>query len=92
MDKAKKVFVVDDDVVHLSLVKNILIKGTYEVITAQSGQEALDHLRKGVIPDIILLDILMPNMDGWEAYIRLRSISSLQDVPIVFLTSLIESA
>ena len=82
----KKILLVDDAEFHLSIAKNML-KNDYTVITAKSGKEALDHLLQGLIPDIILLDIIMPNMDGWETYHKIRGISLLQDVPIAFLTS-----
>jgi len=91
MGKPKKIFLVDDDEIYLSMLENIL-KDKYEVVAAKSGKEALGHLIKGVVPNLILLDILMPDLDGWETFNRLRAISFLQDVPIVFLTSSIESA
>jgi len=91
MDKTKKIFLVDDDEIYLSMLENIL-KDKYEVITAKSGKEALGYLIKGVVPNLILLDILMPDLDGWETFNRLRAISFLQDVPIVFLTSVVETA
>jgi len=90
MDKQKKILLVDDDEIHLSMLENIL-KEKYEVITAKSGKDALEYLLKGVVPNLILLDILMPNLDGWETFNKLRAISFLQDVPIVFLTSVVES-
>jgi putative two-component system response regulator len=83
----RKLLLVDDDEIHLAITGNML-KGEYEIIIAKSGKEALGHLLKGVIPDLILLDIIMPNMDGWETYNRIRGISLLRDVPIAFLTSL----
>jgi putative two-component system response regulator len=91
MDKPKKIFLVDDDEIHLTMLESIL-KDQYEVITAKSGKDALDYLLNGIVPNLILLDILMPNLDGWETFNRLRAISFLQDVPIVFLTSVDESA
>jgi putative two-component system response regulator len=91
MDKAKKIFLVDDDEIHLSILENML-KNKYEIITAKSGKDALEYLLKGAVPNLILLDILMPNLDGWETFNRLRAISFLKDVPIVFLTSVTESA
>jgi putative two-component system response regulator len=87
----KRVFLVDDDEIHLSIVEDIL-KDEYEIITAKSGKDALEYLLKGIVPDLILLDILMPDMDGWETFIRIRSVNSLQLVPVVFLTAVIESA
>jgi CheY-like chemotaxis protein len=83
----KKILLVDDSDVHLVIAENIL-KVKYEVTTARAGVEALDLLAKGLIPNLILLDILMPEMDGWEVYNKIKGISLLQDVPIAFLTSL----
>lgn len=82
----KKILMVDDDVIQLEIAQAIL-QNTYEVYTAKSGQEALAHFFKGLSPDLILLDIVMPNMDGWETFNRIRAISLLKDVPIAFLTS-----
>ena len=83
----RKLLLVDDDEIHLAITGNML-KGDYDIITVKSGKEALGHLLKGVVPDLILLDIIMPNMDGWETYNRIRGISLLRDVPIAFLTTL----
>ncbi|MCL2266692.1 MAG: response regulator [Treponema sp.] len=83
----KKVLIVDDSEVHLVIAENIL-KTKFETITAISGKEALNLLAKGLVPNLILLDILMPEMDGWEVYNKIKGISLLQNVPIAFLTSL----
>jgi len=86
-DEKRTLLLVDDDEVHLAITGGIL-KGNYDIITANSGKEALGFLLKGVVPDLILLDIVMPNMDGWETYNRIRGISLLKDVPIAFFSSL----
>jgi len=86
MKKLKKILLIDDDKMHLSLAETIL-QEKYETITVKSGHEALIEIVKGNVPDLILLDIVMPEMDGWETYIRLKGISLLKDVPIAFLTS-----
>ncbi len=83
----KKILLVDDNEVQLSIAKTQL-KRKYEVTSAKSGKEALDHLFHGLIPNLIILDILMPDMDGWETFGRLRAISKLHEVPIVFLSSI----
>ena len=85
--KLKKILIVDDSEVHLIITQNIL-KNKYEIITAKSGTEAVSLLSKGLVPNLILLDILMPEMDGWETYNKIKGISLLRDVPIAFLTSL----
>ena len=86
----KRILMVDDDEIHLEMAKNIL-KEKFEIITAKSGKEAIAILFGGLTPHLILLDILMPNMDGWETFNRLKGISLLKNVPIVFLTSVNEA-
>jgi CheY-like chemotaxis protein len=84
----KKLLIVDDNEMEL-LVAQAMLKDEYEVLIAKSGKEALEYFFNGLIPDLILLDILMPTMDGWETYNRIRAIGFLQDIPIAFLTSLV---
>jgi len=88
MDNSPKVLLVDDSDVHLMIAENIL-KEKYNVTTAKSGKEALALISKnGLVPNLILLDVLMPDMDGWEVYNKIKGISILQNVPVAFLTSL----
>ena len=87
----KKILLVDDDELHLSITSTML-KDDYDVLTAKSGKEAVDYFYQGVFPDLILLDILMPEMDGWETLNRIKSISFLDDIPLIFLTSLEDAA
>jgi|GEM_PF-712165 len=91
INKTKRILLIDDNKLHLSTVKNIL-KTKYKIVCSKSGREALEQLNQGFVPNLILLDILMPNMDGWETYLKLKSNSFLQDIPIVFFTSVIERA
>jgi len=83
----KKILIVDDNEVHLVIAENIL-KGKFDVTTAKSGKDALTLLSKGYMPNVILLDVLMPEMDGWETFNKIKGISLLKNVPIAFLTSL----
>jgi len=88
MDNSPKILLVDDSDVHLMIAENIL-KEKYNVTTAKSGKDALALLSKGkLVPNLILLDVLMPDMDGWEVYNKVKGISLLQNVPVAFLTSL----
>jgi len=88
MAENAKILLVDDSDVHLMIAENIL-KETYNVTTAKSGKDALALLSKGgLVPNLILLDVLMPDMDGWEVYNKIKGISLLKDVPVAFLTSL----
>ena len=88
-DEKKKILLVDDDEIQLITAEAMLMT-EYEIFTAKSGKEAIEHFLYGRIPDLVLLDIMMPNMDGWETYNRLKALTSLKDVPIAFLTSVNE--
>ncbi len=78
----KKVLTIDDAQVFLKLVGQVLTKQGFKVLTASSGQEGLRLLFNGK-PDIVLLDVAMPRMDGWQTCQRIREVS---DVPIIMLT------
>jgi len=81
-----KVLVVDDEEAILELLKYNLEKGGYEVKTASDGAKAVEIARK-FIPDLVLLDIMMPKMDGVETCRLLRDNQDLQKTFIVFLTA-----
>jgi putative two-component system response regulator len=87
----KKILMVDDDEIQLMLAEAML-KHEYEFFTAKSGTEALEYFRHGLVPHLILLDVLMPQMDGWEIFNRIRGISLLKSVPIAFMTSVTGTA
>jgi methyl-accepting chemotaxis protein len=81
----KKVLVIDDDAIHLTTTKSLL-ENDYEVVTTKSGSAALGLFYQGLVPDVILLDLMMPDMDGWDTYERIRAISNLHNVPIAIFT------
>ena len=81
-----KVLVVDDEEPILELLKYNLEKAGYEVQTASDGATALT-LAKRFLPDLILLDIMMPVMDGIETCRRIREISEIQKAFVIFLTA-----
>jgi methyl-accepting chemotaxis protein len=85
-DERKKILIVDDDVIHLEMVETVL-SGDYDVLTAKSGNEALGLFYQGLVPQLILLDLIMPDMDGWSTYGRIKAISGLHDTPIAFFTA-----
>jgi len=84
--KKKNILVIDDSEAHLTITE-VMLEEVFKVTLAQSGEAALEMLYNGFIPDLILLDIMMPEMDGWETYNQIRAISFLKDMPIVFVTS-----
>jgi putative two-component system response regulator len=88
-NELKKILMVDDDEILLASVE-MFLKNYFDIISVKSGKEALEYLCKGFVPDLIILDVLMPNMDGWEVFNRMKALSFLHDVPIMFLTSVSE--
>ena len=82
--------VVDDEPDVVELVRLVLESGGYTVVTASNGREALEKVGKEM-PDLILLDIIMPQMDGWEVYTNLKSSPKTRDIPVAMLTAKSES-
>jgi PleD family two-component response regulator len=88
----KTILLVDDDEVHLAITEAAL-KDEYDVFMVESGEEALEFLAKRqIIPDLILLDILMPVMDGWVVFDKISDIAALKFTPILFYSSLDEDS
>jgi DNA-binding response OmpR family regulator len=79
-----KILVIDDDCDMLAFLGLLLHQADFEVLQANSSQEGL-KLAQQTPPDLVLLDIMMPGMDGWETCRRLREVA---DMPIVFVTAL----
>jgi len=86
LKKKKKILAVDDSEIDLDLLE-ALLQDKYTVLPTKSGKEALDYLLHFSNVDLILLDLIMPEMDGWETFNRIRDLSNITDVPIAFLTS-----
>ncbi len=82
----KKIMVADDEPEIIDIIKKML-SGKYEVIGVYNGEEALKKAKE-VKPDLILLDILMPKMDGWETLRRLKQDEELKNIPVSMLTAL----
>jgi CheY-like chemotaxis protein len=89
-NKTLKVLVADDDIPNRLILKAILEKQGYRVFLADDGVQAVDVFRREH-PDLILMDIKMPNMDGYEATRRIKSINGDTFVPVIFLTATTDS-
>lgn len=85
----KTILVVDDYQDILLSIKTILedSSGTYRVIGVDSGEKCLQMLQQDPLPDLILLDIMMPGLNGWDVAARIKANEKWCTVPIVFLTA-----
>jgi CheY-like chemotaxis protein len=87
--KYKKILIVDDDAVNLKMLRNILNSNEFHVLQASGGFEAV-NIAKNDYPDLIILDIMMPDIDGGEVAAILKNDPSTNNIPIIFLSSLIK--
>ena len=85
------VLVVDDTRINVDLLVLLLQKENYNVRVAESGIEALQKIARNP-PDLILLDIMMPEMDGYETCLRIKRNPESKDIPVIFITALNEIA
>jgi len=81
-NELKKVLIIDDNETDIIAVKGML-EENYEVVTADSGNVALKLFHNGLVPNLIMLDLIMPGMSGWETYERIRKIGSVHNTAIV---------
>jgi CheY-like chemotaxis protein len=80
-----KIMLVDDEPDIVFLIKKILEKGGHEVVEAYNGEEALKRTKKEN-PDLILLDIMMPGISGWEVSRKIKTGRDTMNIPVVMLT------
>jgi len=86
-----KILVVDDELGMVMLIKGFLEKFEYEIVTASDGKEGLAKAQNEK-PDLILLDIMMPNMDGGDTVRALKSDSLTRNIPVIFLSAFVSGA
>jgi len=87
MQAQKKILVVDDDPDFVEGARIVLEKNDFEVVTASSGKECLERIKKKT-PDLILLDIMMPKKSGFEVCKELKSNIEYNRIPVVMVTAL----
>ncbi|MBN1564798.1 MAG: response regulator [Anaerolineae bacterium] len=87
---AIKIVCIEDDPEMIDLVKLILTRKGYDVTGATNGPEGLAAV-SAVKPDLVLLDLMMPDMDGWEVFQRIRGDDSMKDVPVIVVTAKAQS-
>jgi diguanylate cyclase (GGDEF)-like protein len=88
-EKNFKVLIVDDERANLNILIELL-KPQYKIMAANSGQKALKALMGASPPDLVLLDIMMPDMDGYEVCRQIKSHDATCDIPVIFVTAMSE--
>jgi len=82
----KKILLVEDDFDNRDIVTKVLVRAGYRVVEATNGEEALSQAH-AEHPDLILMDLALPDLDGWEATRRLKKDPQTQRIPVVALTA-----
>lgn len=81
---------VEDEPEMIELIKLILGRRNFELIGAVGGREGLETVRK-VKPNLVLLDLMMPDMDGWEVYQQMKADPELKNIPVIVVTAKAQS-
>ena len=89
-EKKKVVVCIEDEPEMIALVKLILGRKGFELVGAVGGREGLDTVRK-LKPDLVLLDLMMPDMGGWEVYQQMKADPELKDTPVIVVTAKAQS-
>ena len=87
----KKILIVDDDRDLSDLTKSVLVRGGYEVLISHDSSMGIDMAKKQK-PDLILMDVMLPGMNGAEVVKLLKSEPILREIPVLFLTALLSDA
>jgi DNA-binding response OmpR family regulator len=91
MAEDKKVVVcIEDEPEMIDLVKLILGRKGFDLVGAVGGREGLETVRK-LKPDLVLLDLMMPDMDGWEVYQQMKADDELKNIPVIVVTAKAQS-
>jgi DNA-binding response OmpR family regulator len=88
---AQRILVVDDDRQIIRLIRSYLEQANYQVLTASDGETALHTIRRER-PDLVVLDVMLPDRDGWDILRVVRGDDALADLPIIMLTARVEDA
>ena len=89
-DEKTKVVCIEDEPEMIDLVKLILGRRGYDVVGAMGGREGLEAIERES-PELVLLDLMMPDMDGWEVYQQMKSHENMKSIPVIVVTAKAQS-
>jgi DNA-binding response OmpR family regulator len=89
-EERKTIVCIEDDPQVIDLVKLILGRKGFELVGAVGGREGIETVRR-VKPDLVLLDLMMPDMDGWEVYQQMKADEELKHIPVIVVTAKAQS-
>jgi two-component system response regulator VicR len=89
-EEKKRVVCIEDEPEMIDLVKLILGRKGFDLTGAMGGREGLEAVRR-IKPDLVLLDLMMPDMDGWEVYQQMKADEELADSPVIVVTAKAQS-
>ena len=86
----KRIICIEDESEMIDLISLILNRRGFEIKGANGGKEGLDMVRQE-LPDLVLLDLMMPDLDGWEVYQQLKASDETKDIPVIVVTAKAQS-
>jgi DNA-binding response OmpR family regulator len=89
-EQARRLVYIEDEEEMIDLVRLILVRRGFTVIGANGGREGLETVRREN-PDLVLLDLMMPDMDGWDVYQQMKADESIRDIPVIVVTAKAQS-
>ena len=88
--KNRTILCIEDEQEMIDLIRLILSRRGFEVLGANGGRQGLEMIRKEH-PDLVLLDLMMPDMDGWEVYQQMKADDAIKDIPVIIVTAKAQS-
>ncbi|MFZ6030687.1 MAG: response regulator transcription factor [Chloroflexota bacterium] len=89
-EESKRIVYVEDEEEMIDLVRLIMARRGFEVLGANGGRQGLDMIRKS-LPDLVLLDLMMPDIDGWDVYQQMKADEAMRDIPVIVVTAKAQS-
>jgi DNA-binding response OmpR family regulator len=90
MNQKKRILYIEDEKEMLELTRIVLEREGYEMLAAVGGAEGIEAVKREK-PDLVLLDLMMPDVDGWEVYRRMKADKEVADIPVIIITARTQS-